>query len=106
MEFITYFIYGITFIITVIIICNPFFWSFELERLTNFRVQYIWLLLLLSVVILTCWWYGQIHFRAVFLILFILSLSLVELLPWYFSRQQVVTERPNVLRVIMSVFSI
>ena len=100
MEFITYLLYGITFIITAIILGSPFFWSFELERLTNFKVQYIWLLMLLGVMILTCWWYGKINFWAVFLILCILSLSLVDLLPWYFSRQQVVIDRSNVLRVM------
>jgi endonuclease/exonuclease/phosphatase (EEP) superfamily protein YafD len=88
-------------IASVMAIGKFFFWSYPFELLTHFQVQYFCLLIIAGFIGAICWWQGKLDNRIIlFLWLFILAVNFVEILPWYLSKQQIVSERSDVLRVM------
>jgi endonuclease/exonuclease/phosphatase (EEP) superfamily protein YafD len=101
MKFVTILLYIVIITILVLSIGKFFCWSFPLELLANFQVQSCWLLLTTGLVIAICWWDGKFDHRSILLLLlFTLALNLVDILPWYLSKQQIVTDRSTVLSVM------
>jgi endonuclease/exonuclease/phosphatase (EEP) superfamily protein YafD len=101
MSLLVFAVFTITISVFLLSIGKYFFWSYPFELLTHFQVQYFWLLIITVVVGAICWWQGKLDSRIIILLwLFTLVLNLVEILPWYLSKQQIVTERSDVLRVM------
>jgi endonuclease/exonuclease/phosphatase (EEP) superfamily protein YafD len=101
MNFVILAVFAITIAVFLLSIGKYFFWSYPFELLTHFQIQYFWLLIITSFVGAICWWQEKLDNRIIlFLWLFTLALNLVEILPWYLSKQQVVTEHSDVLTVM------
>jgi endonuclease/exonuclease/phosphatase (EEP) superfamily protein YafD len=101
MSFIVFAVFTITILGFLLSIGKFFFWSYPFELLTHFQVQYFWLLIIAGLVGAICWWQGKLDNRIILLLwLFTLVLNLAEILPWYLSKQQIVAEHSDVLRVM------
>jgi endonuclease/exonuclease/phosphatase (EEP) superfamily protein YafD len=101
MSLLIFAVFTITISVFLLSIGKYFFWSYPFELLTHFQVQYFWLLIIASFVGAICWWQGKFDSRIIILVwLFTLVLNLVEILPWYLSKQQIVAKRSDVLRVM------
>jgi endonuclease/exonuclease/phosphatase (EEP) superfamily protein YafD len=101
MNFVIFAVFTITITVFLLSIGKYFFWSYPFELLTHFQIQYFWLLIIAGVVGTICWWQGKLDNRIILLVwLFTLAVNLVEILPWYLSKHQIVTDRSDVLRVM------
>ncbi len=101
MNFVTFTVFAITIVVFLLSIGKFSLWSYPFELLTHFQVQYFCLLIIAGLVGAICWWQGKLDNRIIlFLWLFTFALNLAEILPWYLSKQQVVAERSDVLRVM------
>jgi endonuclease/exonuclease/phosphatase (EEP) superfamily protein YafD len=98
MDFAIFSVFAITILLSIGML---FSWSYPFELLTHFQVQYFWLLIITGLGGSIYWWQGKLNNRIIILLwLFNLALNLAEILPWYLSKQQVVTEHSAVLRVM------
>jgi endonuclease/exonuclease/phosphatase (EEP) superfamily protein YafD len=101
MNFVVFAVFAITIAVFLLSIGKFSLWSYPFELLTHFQVQYFWLLIIAGFVGAICWWQGKLDNRIILLLwLFTLALNLVEILPWYLSKQQIVAEHSDVLRVM------
>jgi endonuclease/exonuclease/phosphatase (EEP) superfamily protein YafD len=101
MNFVIFAVFTVTTLVFLLSINKYFFWSYPFELLTHFQVQYFWLLIIAGVVGAICWWQGKLDNRIILLVwLFTLALNLVEIMPWYLSKQQIAADRSDVLRVM------
>jgi endonuclease/exonuclease/phosphatase (EEP) superfamily protein YafD len=101
MSLLIFAVFTITISVFLLSIGKYFFWSYPFELLTHFQIQYFWLLIIAGGVGSICWWQGKVDSRIIILLwLFTLVLNLTEILPWYLSKQQIVAERSDVLRVM------
>jgi endonuclease/exonuclease/phosphatase (EEP) superfamily protein YafD len=101
MSLLIFAVFTITISVFLLSIGKYFFWSYPFELLTHFQIQYFWLLIITGIVGAICRWQGKLDSRIIILLwLFTLVLNLTEILPWYLSKQQIVAERSDLLRVM------
>ncbi|MEM7726721.1 MAG: endonuclease/exonuclease/phosphatase family protein [Cyanobacteria bacterium P01_A01_bin.45] len=73
-------------------------WWYPLELISHFRIQYLWVSIIITGLLLLFWWRKIIKKKSLFVTLFCLSLmfislNAVEIIPWYFSHSQQIDQK-------------
>jgi endonuclease/exonuclease/phosphatase (EEP) superfamily protein YafD len=77
------------------------FWSFPLELLTHFQVNYFWLTVFLVLTSIISWHYLKVKSQiGLFILLFALAVNGLDLVTWYLPNARLDADKTNILKVM------